>query len=254
MTKEDFLRELEYMLQDLAEEEKEEALQYYRDYLEDAGPEDEAAVLHDLGSPARVAAMIKAGLNGTEQGEFSENGYGDPRYNDPAYPPGERAKRTGKSFEQAFQKAQAKRRRAPYEPEPERQEEGRRNPVAVVLFLILCLAAAPVLLGVGGGVLGLLLGVAGILLGLLISAGAMTVGLLVGGVVALIVGIIGFFYSPVRGVLGCFAGVALIGLGLLVLGFSIWFYGSAVPALVRGAAGCIRTIFRGHSRGGEKTI
>ena len=84
MMKEDFLRELEYMLQDVDEEEKEEALQYFRDYLEDAGPEEEASVLNELGSPARVAAMIKAGLSGTDQGEFSENGYGDPRYNGPA--------------------------------------------------------------------------------------------------------------------------------------------------------------------------
>ena len=39
MTREDFLRELAYMLQDVAEEEREEARAYYRDYLEDAGPE-----------------------------------------------------------------------------------------------------------------------------------------------------------------------------------------------------------------------
>lgn len=258
MMKEDFLRELEYMLQDVDEEEKEEALQYFRDYLEDAGSEEEASVLNELGSPARVAAMIKAGLSGTDQGEFSENGYGDPRYNGPAYPVGERPKRSGRDFEQAFRKERAKRRSEPYEPERERRthSEERRNtsPWVVVLILILCLMAAPMILGLGGGLLGLLLGLGGVLLGLLVSAGVLTLALLFGGVVAFIAGIIGFFYSPLRGVLGCFAGVAMTGLGLLVLGFSIWFYGTAVPAIVRGITGGIHTIFRGRNKGGEKTI
>ena len=36
MRKEEFFKRLEYLLQDMPEQDKEEALQYYRDYLEEA--------------------------------------------------------------------------------------------------------------------------------------------------------------------------------------------------------------------------
>ena len=35
MSREEFLKELEYLLADLEEEEREEALDYYRDYVAD---------------------------------------------------------------------------------------------------------------------------------------------------------------------------------------------------------------------------
>ena len=39
MKKEIFLERLEALLQDIPEEEKRDAIDYYRDYLEEAGPE-----------------------------------------------------------------------------------------------------------------------------------------------------------------------------------------------------------------------
>ena len=38
-------------------------MQYYEDYFDEAGPENEQQVINDLGSPERVAAIIKAGLD-----------------------------------------------------------------------------------------------------------------------------------------------------------------------------------------------
>ena len=37
MRREEFIRELEYLLQDVSEADKEDAIAYYRDYLEEAG-------------------------------------------------------------------------------------------------------------------------------------------------------------------------------------------------------------------------
>ena len=45
MKKEVFLERLEALLQDIPEEEKRDAIDYYRDYLEEAGPEKEEEVL-----------------------------------------------------------------------------------------------------------------------------------------------------------------------------------------------------------------
>ena len=39
MKKEEFIRQLEYLLQDIQEDDKRDAIDYYSDYLEEAGPE-----------------------------------------------------------------------------------------------------------------------------------------------------------------------------------------------------------------------
>ena len=41
MNREEFMKELEYLLSDIPDEEKAEAIGYYRDYLEEAGEENE---------------------------------------------------------------------------------------------------------------------------------------------------------------------------------------------------------------------
>ncbi len=61
MTKFTFLEELRQRLAVLSEEERADALQFYTEYFEDAGPENEQAVLRELGSPEEVAARILSG-------------------------------------------------------------------------------------------------------------------------------------------------------------------------------------------------
>ncbi len=87
MNKGEFMRELEYLLQDISDEDKKDAIAYYEDYLEEAGEENEEAVILEFGSPERVAAIIRADLKGNldEGGEFTESGYQDERFRDPRY-------------------------------------------------------------------------------------------------------------------------------------------------------------------------
>ena len=59
MNKEQFLKELEDLLQDIDATEREEALNYYRDYFEDAGSEHEQEIIKELESPKKVAQTIK---------------------------------------------------------------------------------------------------------------------------------------------------------------------------------------------------
>lgn len=83
MNKQLFLKELGYLLQDISDEDREDALGYYEGYFVDAGEINEAKVLTELQSPKRVAALIKAGLNETfeETIEYSESSMGDSRFN-----------------------------------------------------------------------------------------------------------------------------------------------------------------------------
>lgn len=59
MTRTGFMKQLQVLLSDISENEREEALQYYHDYFDDAGPEEEARILRELGSPEQVARKIK---------------------------------------------------------------------------------------------------------------------------------------------------------------------------------------------------
>ena len=56
MNRAEYMRELSYLLQDVPDEEREEALQYYEDYFDDAGPDREEQVIAELGRPEKVAA------------------------------------------------------------------------------------------------------------------------------------------------------------------------------------------------------
>lgn len=61
MNKEEFLKTLEELLSDIPEEEKHDALEYYRDFFEDA-TKDEKKIIDELGSPLIVAENIRKGI------------------------------------------------------------------------------------------------------------------------------------------------------------------------------------------------
>ncbi len=87
MRRDEFMRELEYLLQDIPDEDKADAVAYYQDYLDEAGPEEEDQVIRSFGSPERIAAIIRADLNGNleEGGEFTDQGYEDERFREPNF-------------------------------------------------------------------------------------------------------------------------------------------------------------------------
>jgi uncharacterized membrane protein len=58
MNRVEFMRQLEELLHDIPRYEREEAIQYYNDYFDDAGVESEPNVIEALGNPARVARTI----------------------------------------------------------------------------------------------------------------------------------------------------------------------------------------------------
>ena len=58
MTRTAFLAALEQLLAPLPEAERKDALSYYEDYLDAAGPEKEAQAIAELGTPEEVAHKI----------------------------------------------------------------------------------------------------------------------------------------------------------------------------------------------------
>lgn len=58
MNRSDFILRLEQALGGMPEEERRRAVEYYENYFDEAGPENEADVLRTLGAPEKVAADI----------------------------------------------------------------------------------------------------------------------------------------------------------------------------------------------------
>lgn len=80
MTREEFLQRLDKaLLAQVTEEERTEAIQFYEEYFSEAGPEQEEAVLAELGSPEKVAAIIKANVPGSRAEQETEQPAGRGR-------------------------------------------------------------------------------------------------------------------------------------------------------------------------------
>ena len=61
MTKDEFLIRLRTLVSDLPPEEREDVMNYYAEYFDDAGPENEQQVIRQLGSPEDVAREALGG-------------------------------------------------------------------------------------------------------------------------------------------------------------------------------------------------
>ena len=217
MGKEGFLRELEFLLMDLPEEERQEALQYYQDYFEDAGPQREQEIAAQLGSPAKVAAELKGSLAGQEDGgEFSERGYRAEWYAEDKRVP-DQYTHYGKR-------------------NPEEANCRRNGFLILVLFLIFGLPIAGSILSAGASVVAaiiaaLLGGFAG-LFGLLAGGAALVFGLFVTGVALVIAGCVNMSVPAI--------GAMVIGWGFLVLAAAFllavlvkWGFTTVTPSLIR---------------------
>ncbi|MBS6644716.1 MAG: DUF1700 domain-containing protein, partial [Clostridiaceae bacterium] len=221
MNREIFMKELEYLLQDIPEEDKADALDYYRDYLEEAGEENEEAVIKEFGSPERIAAIIRSDLAGSmeEGGEFTENGYQDERFKDPNY-----------QMTQRYELPEVQESTPDYSTKPGRNGRSGMNQVLkVILWIVLICVAAPAALGIGGGILGVVSGLAATFLTVIILVGAITLGLFVAAIGCGVGAVILLFTNPAAAFLFLGISVLLAGLTLLSFVVCILFYGKFLP-------------------------
>lgn len=230
MNRVDFMKELEYLLQDIPDEEKTEALAYYRDYLEDAGDENEEQVIGEFGSPERVAAIIRSDLGGNLEkgGAFTETGYRDERFNNPNYQMVQR-KDLPEESEQSFQDNKQNPKQQDFQ-----DRTWFKRLMKVGLLLLVLGIASPILLGVGGGVLGILVGVFCLAVGGIICIGLLTVAACIGAVVIMVLGGGMLLSYPAGGVLVLGAGIFVLGLALFGAALSILIYGKFIPFCICG--------------------
>ena len=216
MNRIEFMKQLESLLQNVSQTEREEALQYYNDYFDDAGPENEKEVIEALGNPARVAENIKRDLMG--------NGEVKAKASDRALVEYGKAQNTTQSKSQ------------------EENKSGKTGlPTwAIVLLVILLVFASPALLGAGVGVLGVLVGVLVSWFCIIFGFGVAAIVLFIVMFALIVLGIVCIFIDPLVGVSLVGGGLLCGGIGLLFLMLTVAMGGIATPAVCKGIAGLFK--------------
>ena len=215
MTKEQFLFQLEQKLLDIPEDERAEAMEYYRDYFNDAGSENEEQVIVELGSPDKVAASIKEGLRG---GREDGSTVGQPP----------QARGTAGSYSEANQ--------------GRKQTDARSKWILIILVAVFTF---PVWIGAVGALFGVLVAAVATVFGLLIAAVALAAAGLVAGVVCFIVGIVRFFTGGfVTGLMTVSVGLLLFAMGCLCTAALIFVVGQVFPWMIRGLSNLLHNGLR----------
>ena len=208
MKREEFLKQLEQLLDGISEEEKADALAFYRSYFEDAGEENEESVIAELESPEKVAQSIKKNL-----GMEKENGsYGMPADQNPEW---------NKNDDDMFVKSE----------EAPKEKKGGWSAAAIVLVVL----TSPLWLTLLLVVASLLLAVVAILFGIAVAVVAVMASLVFAGFLLIGFGFSTLFTGGVAVGLGLTgAGLLVLGLGILAVLLVVWVSGVFLPWAVRG--------------------
>lgn len=219
MNRQEFMRQLEYLLSGIPTSEREDALAYYNNYFDEAGVENEAKVIEELGSPEAVAKIILADV-------YQDNsGYGNPEPE--AY---ERQVMPKQNRTTGFQ---------------------GMSQSTKILIIILLVFTFPIWIGVVAGLFGALVGILGAVFGVSVGLIGTAVGLLVGGVACIVAGIIRFVLSPVEALVSIGVGAILTAVGLLLALLCLWIVGVWIPKLVKSVVGWIKGLLHRNEGGNE---
>ncbi len=238
MNRLEFMKELEALLSDISQSEREEALQYYNDYLNDAGVENEQEVLDSLGSPRDLARVIKEGLaDGGEKGEFTETGYRNEALGEDLKNEIARKEKTEKGGSAGGQEKGGFRAKLGKRP---------MSPGMLVLIALLCILAFPILASVAGTVIGVAFGILGGILGIVAGAAVTGIVLLAAAVGLLICGIGTLVSVPLAGICLIGLGILLAGIGMFFVWLTVWICAKAVPWVIRGIVKIGTNLLRGR--------
>ena len=266
MDRAEFLNRLEARLLDVPQAEREEALQYYEDYLNDAGDAGDFDILQELGTPEEVADSIRSGL-GQDSSGVGERSYGSQSSRSgQAGENRQDSSRSGQAGDSGYFSENGYVDREPQKEELQRVKQpahgdrsdadwqstdsyadgdssaARRKQPPVWLWILLIVFAAPVVLPIA---FGLLVAAISVLFALFITG----IALLVCGIVCAGAGIWALIQAftqiaawPAAAMIGIGISLAAIGIGVLLTLLMGWLIGKEVPTGVRALCNCLHRI------------
>lgn len=216
MNRQEFMKQLEYLLKGIPEQEREDALAYYNDYFDEAGAENEYRVIQELGSPEQVAQTILEDV----QRETSQSVR--PDYCSPEI--------LGKD--------------AP-------KQKQRMSKSTMILIVIVLILTFPLWIGIVAGLFGGLVGLLGGLFGIVVGLGGAAIGLVVGGVACMIGGIVCLIARPIEGLACISVGAILTAIGILLALLCVLIVGVWLPKLVKALVNWGKGLFHRKEGGNE---
>ena len=268
MSRIEFMRELEGLLSDIPIEERNEAIQYYNDYFEDAGKDHEEEIIKELVSPVRIAGIIKADLNlsGEEhenRGYFTEKGYQDTIYTDEKYEiirtakaaeeenankgaSGGQTGNNGQSYSNYGNGYSQNGANHSSDQGAGSQNQPRSNNTNIALLILLAIIAVPIGIPMIAAIFGVFIGLIAAAFGILISFGVVGFTMVVVGIACFLAGIVQI-NIPLAFLLLCGIGLVVFGLGTLFLLSSVMICKKLIPAIFRGIVALCRLPFKNRS-------
>lgn len=245
----EFMRQLDVLLQNIPRQEREEALQYYNDYFDDAGVESEKDVIEALGNPARIAENIKNDLymngvgflenlelNGREVVKYEEkvseqieSNVGEPLEQATVRMSQKSTKTRMESYSTKKDSASEAAQDVQKDSSKENDKKGILSSNMMPLFIILCVIASPVIVSIGGGILSAIFVVFISWFVLILVAGIIAIALILTGLLVLGIGAISMMSYTVSGIGLMGLGLLCVAIGLIFLAIAVVMAGVATP-------------------------
>ena len=215
MNKTEFLDQLSHLLSDISYEEREEAINYYKEYIEDAGPENEDTALKELGSPNDIAIQIKDGLSNKSEQDNSRIDFKAPEQRTTSNNNSDHG--NDKSFTDTYDVQNINRQK-------------RRD--YIILAIIALALISPFVLPFVGSLVKVLLVVIAVIFGLVIGFGTASIACLIAGIMLMIIGIVLAIRSPLIGIAIIGSSLIVVSIGILFLVLTTWYTKTALPAII----------------------
>jgi len=207
MNRFEFMSQLSAMLTDITVEDRQDALTYYEDYFDEAGVEREQEVIMELGSPAQVAATIKANLNGFDSTKKDD------------MPQVTHSNKQG-------------------------VKNDNNKIMKIILIVLIILVGAPIIIPLAAAIIATVVGLLVAAFGIFISLIVVSISLVIAGVALIVVGILCIVPELAAGIALLGSGMTLTGVGLVATYGMIKLTMLAFPPMFRFAVDLVKRPFQ----------
>ena len=251
--REEFLWKLRVNLRDISEEEREEAISYYTNYFEEAGPENEKKVMEELKSPEELARAIISDLQTEKRDTVSK-----PIVNMTS--PTNEVPQESVNYTQEFinrkkterESIACEREDRAHDNKSRKSSKGSVNTWLIICIILLSPIWAGLLLGLIGLIVGLALGAIGLFIAAVLTCIALIAAFIISGVAVIVKAVLMAATTPfIAGFLLCLS-IVLIVLGVLfaklfskLLRFFLPWIIRGTVRMIMGAVSAVTGFFKG---------
>ena len=209
MNRSEYMKRLEAALSDIALSERDAALQYYNDYFDDAGVENEAEVMKSLGEPETLAQAIKK-----DQVDMQDT----------------YLKTETDTYDYT-------------ETQKEDEKKSKLSGGTIALIVILGILASPLIIALLGAALGAIVGILAGIFSAILALISIFISFIVVVFACILSAIAVGAISPFGALVFAGAGIMMIGISIFLLMAIVWLFGCAVPWIVKQIIKLCKKIF-----------